>query len=155
MWYNINYEPTNPLPILQINMINNILGASELNLILRLLLAAVFGWLIGLERETLGKTAGTRTFALVALGSALFALASDGGVQPVAAGIGFLGAGLIIFREGRVEGLTTAAALWAAAGMGFIIGQGQFMLCTVATVIMLLVLYMMRVFNPEQWGRKK
>lgn len=127
---------------------------NNLELFLRLFWAAVFGWLIGLERETLGKTAGTRTFALVSLGAALFALAGDGGGgQQVAAGIGFLGAGLIIFREGRVEGLTTAAALWAAAALGLVVGEGHFGLGIVATLLIVVILYLMRVFDPEKWRK--
>ena len=130
---------------------NALFSPDNLDLYLRLFLAVLFGWLIGLERETLGKTAGTRTFALVSLGSALFALSSSVGVQPVAAGIGFLGAGLIIFREGRAEGLTTAAALWAVAGLGLLIGQGQYGLSIFGTALILIVLFLMRVIHPERW----
>ena len=126
----------------------------EAALIVRLVLAVIFGWLIGLERETLGKTAGTRTFALVAVGAALFSLVSDGGAQQVAAGIGFLGAGLIIQREGRVEGLTTAAALWAAGGLGMILGQGYLMVGTVATILILVITYLLRFLHPENWKGK-
>lgn len=135
-------------------MLGGFFSAQELDLFVRLIAATILGWIIGLERETLGKTAGTRTFALVSLGSALFAIASNGGVQPIAAGIGFLGAGLIIFKEGRVEGLTTAAALWAAAALGTIVGQGQYKLGILATVLIVIVLFLLRWVHPEEWGKK-
>lgn len=125
----------------------------EMELVIRLVLAAFFGWLIGLERETLGKTAGTRTFALVSVGAALFALVSDGGAQQVAVGIGFLGAGLIMHKEGRVEGLTTAAALWAAAGLGMILGQGYILVGTIATILILAITYLLRFLHPESWRK--
>ena len=133
----------------------NFFAGNELELFLRLLLAAVFGWIISLERETIGKTAGTRTFALVSLGAALFSLSSVGGVQPIAAGIGFLGAGLIIFREGHIEGLTTAAALWAVAALGMILGQGLYVLGTLTALLILLILFLMRIIHPECWKEDK
>lgn len=135
-------------------MLGGLFSAQELDLFVRLITAAVLGWIIGLERETLGKTAGTRTFALVSLGSALFIIASSGGVQPIAAGIGFLGAGLIIFKDGRAEGLTTAAALWAAAALGTMVGQGQYRLGILATILIVIVLFLLRWVHPEEWGRK-
>ena len=131
------------------------LSPVELELFLRLFLAALLGWVIGLERETLGKTAGTRTFALVALGAALFSLSTEGSVQPIAAGIGFLCAGLIIFREGRVEGLTTAAAIWAAAALGLMIGEGQYGISIFGTILILLILHMFRFVHPEKWKEHK
>jgi len=135
-------------------MLGGIFSAQELDLFVRLITATILGWVIGLERETLGKTAGTRTFALVSLGSALFAIASNGGVQPIAAGIGFLGAGLIIFKDGRAEGLTTAAALWAAAALGTMVGQGQYRLGILAAVLIVIVLFLLRWVHPEEWGKK-
>ncbi len=131
------------------------ISSHDLQLILRIVLAAFFGWLIGLERETLGKTAGTRTFALVSLGAALFALADPTNLQPIAAGIGFLCAGLIIFREGRVEGLTTAAALWTAAGLGLVFGQGLYAIGITAAVLVLVITYLLRFIHPEEWKMKK
>lgn len=132
-------------------MLNLFLTGNELELFLRLALAALCGWLIGLERETIGKTAGTRTFALVALGAAVFALVGEGGVQPVAAGIGFLGAGLIFFKEGRAEGLTTAAALWAAAALGMVLGLGYYAIGIFSTLLILLITFLLRFVHPEQW----
>lgn len=102
----------------------------------RLLLAGVLGAVIGLDREYRAKEAGFRTHFLVALGSALFMIVSQYGFSGVLAGadvkldpsrvaaqvvsgIGFLGAGTIIFQKQVVRGLTTAAGLWATAGIGW------------------------------------
>lgn len=131
------------------------LASYEGDLFLRLFLATLIGWLIGLEREVLGKTAGTRTFALVSLGAALFAIASGGGGQQVAAGIGFLGAGVLIFRDGRIEGLTTAAGLWATAALGYALGQGEYAAGVTASVLILIVLFVLRFLHPEHWKAHK
>lgn len=137
----------------------------ELELFLRLLLAGVFGWLIGYEREVLGKAAGTRTFALVAIGAALFAVVSSEGFTSyigasaadptrvaslIVSGIGFLGAGLIIFRGDRVEGLTTAAGLWATAALGIAFGRGLYTLAIFSAVLILVLLYTSRFIHPEK-----
>ncbi|NIM05511.1 MAG: MgtC/SapB family protein, partial [Armatimonadetes bacterium] len=94
----------------------------------RLVLAALLGFLIGLEREFRGQAAGERTHALVALGAAAFALISPRGfpggdatrvAAGVVTGIGFLGAGMILKKEGeKIEGLTTAAGIWAVGAIG-------------------------------------
>jgi putative Mg2+ transporter-C (MgtC) family protein len=113
-----------------------ILSYDILQIIAQLTLAAALGMLIGAEREHKGKAAGLRTYMLVSLGSALFTiLSSNVGadaagyvVDPtriaaqVVVGIGFIGAGLIILRDDRVEGLTTAAGLWVTAAIGMAIG---------------------------------
>ena len=120
----------------------------------RLVVAAVLGGLLGFERTIAGKVAGLRTYALVSLGSALFVsvselvVANSGGptvVDPlriasqVVLGIGFLGAGLIVFRESRVSGLTTAAGLWVAAGIGVTVGFGFYWLAIFAALLTLAV----------------
>jgi putative Mg2+ transporter-C (MgtC) family protein len=125
-------------------------SASDWELVGRLVLAAVLGFLIGLEREFRGQAAGERTHALVALGAAAFALISGrafpgGDTARVAAGvvtgIGFLGAGMILKREGtRIEGLTTAAGLWAVGSIGLAIGAGMYLLGTVTAVLVGLIL---------------
>ena len=123
---------------------------SDWELVGRLILAAVLGFLIGLEREFRGQAAGERTHALVALGAAAFALISarafpGGDTARVAAGvvtgIGFLGAGMILRREGvRIEGLTTAAGLWAVGSIGLAIGAGMYLLGTVTAALVGLIL---------------
>ncbi len=123
---------------------------SDWELIGRLVLAALLGFSIGLEREIRGQAAGERTHALVALGAASFALISGrafpgGDTARVAAGvvtgIGFLGAGMILKKEGvRIEGLTTAAGIWAVGAIGLAIGAGMYLLGIVAAVLVGLIL---------------
>lgn len=120
----------------------------------KLALAAALGMIIGTERATAGKGAGTRTFALVALGSCLFVVIGASvnnaflgyvNFDPmrvaagIITGIGFLGAGLIIFQEHRLQGLTTAAGLWVAAGLGTAVGFGMYLLAIYATALTILV----------------
>jgi len=126
----------------------------ELDIVLRLMLAAILGGLIGLERESLERPAGLRTHILVCVGSCLIMLVSmfafntgfDGPKDPgriaaqVISGIGFLGAGTII-REGvNVRGLTTAASLWVVAGIGLAVGGGMFFAAALTTAIVFLAL---------------
>jgi putative Mg2+ transporter-C (MgtC) family protein len=104
---------------------------------IRLAVAAFLGWLLGIERESMGKAAGARTHMLVAIGAALFVIVpaeiglteGDLGrvIQGVAAGVGFLGAGTILKRSDRHEitGLTTAATIWLTAALGLAAGAGQ------------------------------
>src|SRR5438132_10429659 len=110
----------------------------------RIALAAVFGFAIGLERQARGKTAGERTFALVAASAAGFAgVAAEmfpltGGqiIAGVATGIGFLGVG-IIWRSamGPTRGLTTAASTWAAAVDGVLTGLGLYLSALIVTIL--------------------
>lgn len=145
---------------------NNIISPQEGELFLCLFLAALAGWLIGLERETIGKTAGTRTMSLVTLGAALFSIISAEGflkivpggfinttsiASGVVSGIGFIGAGLIIFRDGRVEGLTTAASLWMVAALGLGFGCGLYAISIFSFFLTLFLLYSMRWIHPERW----
>ena len=118
----------------------------ELEIVARLVLAALIGGFVGLERELRGYPAGIRTLALVAIGAALFTEISQllGGNDRVAAqivtGIGFIGAGLI-FREGyTVRGITTAATIWAVAAMGMAIGVQLYIVAIAGAVLLFLVL---------------
>lgn len=116
-----------------------------LEFIFRLFLAGVLGALIGLDREYRAKEAGYRTHFLVSLGSALLMIVSQFGfdaligepgvnldpsriASQVVTGIGFIGAGTIIFQKQIVRGLTTAAGIWATAGIGMTIGAGMYWL---------------------------
>jgi putative Mg2+ transporter-C (MgtC) family protein len=129
----------------------------------KLLLAIILGGVIGIERETLGKPAGSRPYALIALGSAMFTILSVQGfsqypgstalVSQIVSGIGFLGAGLIIFHKEKLEGLTTAAALWAVASVGIAIGLGWYYVSLIATILIFLLLYIVR--KVEFSNRKK
>jgi putative Mg2+ transporter-C (MgtC) family protein len=125
-----------------------------LQVILRLSAATVVGLLLGLNRELKGKPAGLRTNALVALGSALLALTAlhmpmgpnEGDplsrvMQGVITGIGFLGAGVIFQRrQGKIEGLTTAAMVWTAAALGLACGAGYWVAVVTATILIFVVL---------------
>jgi len=124
----------------------------ELEMALRLLLAAALGAVIGYQRERAHKSAGLRTHVLISLGAALFTVASIYGFAAsdparvaagVVTGIGFLGAGAILHREkGIVEGLTTAASVWAVAAIGLVSGAGLYLVSVVATAIIMIVLFL-------------
>lgn len=125
----------------------------QVEIILRLLLAAVLGAGVGYQRERVGKPAGLRTHILIALGSALFTVVSlfgfEGQVDPsrvaagVVTGIGFLGAG-VIFRgmrsDGPVVGLTTAASVWVTAAIGLAAGVGMYLVAVIIAVLTVAVL---------------
>jgi putative Mg2+ transporter-C (MgtC) family protein len=122
---------------------------TQLELVGRFALAAALGFLVGLEREIRGKSAGIRTFALISFGAAAFTgigvdrfpLSADRVIQGVAAGVGFLGAGVIFQREeGIVEGLTTAASAWSVAAVGVLVGAGAYVAGVLATLLALAIL---------------
>ena len=135
----------------------------EVDFIIRLCTAGMLGACIGIERELRAKEAGVRTHFLVALGSALMMIVSQhgfGDLMPVigygrfdpsrvaaqiVSGIGFLGAGIIIFRKEAVQGLTTAAGLWVAAGIGMAVGGGMYILGMAATVLALVCFELLRI----------
>ncbi len=126
--------------------------------VLKLTVAVVIGGLVGIEREAYHKPAGVRTHMLVCLGAALFIIVSvsafpDGDpvrvVAGIVTGIGFLGAGTIFKSKDTIRGLTTAASLWAVAGIGLAVGAGLYILTIIAAVLVLIVLQLDRigVFN--------
>ncbi|MDK1017679.1 MAG: MgtC/SapB family protein [Actinomycetota bacterium] len=124
----------------------------------RVLIAAVLGVMLGLERQFSNKDAGLRTYALVASGSALFTVLSIEGFDAadtsrvaaqIVTGIGFLGAGLIFRRGVNVQGLTTAAGLWSVAAIGMAAGTGLWGLAIVVTVIVLFVLKVSDHFSKQ------
>ena len=134
-------------------------------IILRLLIATILGAAVGLERERLEWAAGLRTHALVCVGAALFMIVSAFGfadalgssdvildpsrvAAQVVSGIGFIGAGTIIFRREIVRGLTTAASIWAVAAIGLAVGGGMYLAAIVATVLALVIL---AVVKPIEW----
>jgi len=129
----------------------NLTAELQFELGIRLLIAAVLGGIIGLERERRGHDAGVGTFAMVTLGACVFSLVSDlvfsassdntRIASGVVEGIGFLGAGIIIHgRNGGINGLTTAAGLWATASVGMLVGYGLYVLAIMTTVAVLLIL---------------
>lgn len=129
---------------------------------LHILLAAVVGGLIGLEREYHDKTAGLRTMILIATGSALFTILSkeigigiEGDFDPsrvastVVTGVGFLGAGAIIKEGLNIRGLTTAASIWLVASLGMGIGAGLFALTFSVTIFVLVVLWFLPILERK------
>jgi putative Mg2+ transporter-C (MgtC) family protein len=125
------------------------MNLSDTELIQRLLVAVLIGGLLGAERELRRKSAGFRTNILIALGSAIFTIASmtlAGGGDPtritaqIVTGIGFLGAGTILRNREGVQGLTTAATVWVNAALGVAAGGGQFRLAIIGGAIVLGVL---------------
>ena len=145
---------------------------SPMELVLRLAVAAVLGALVGLERERLEWAAGMKTHALVSLGSALFMVVSIFGFSDilnerhvildpsrvaaqVASGIGFIGAGTIIFRREVVKGLTTAASIWAVAAVGLAVGGGMFLAAVSATLLALTLLVLAKPLKARMFPNRK
>lgn len=124
----------------------------EIELFIRILLAALVGGLIGLEREYHDKIAGFRTMILIATGAAMFTIMSGivGSIADpariaaaIVSGIGFLGAGAVVKMGLNVRGLTTAATIWLVASLGMGMGAGQFFLTSCVTAFVLLVLWLL------------
>ena len=133
--------------------INSILELSS-----RLLVAIVLGGIIGIEREFRAKDAGFRTHFLVSLGSALFCIVSQYGfgvdlkdssrvAAQVVSGIGFLGAGTIIFHKNMVHGLTTAAGIWITAMIGLAVGAGMYIISIITTLLIIFILAIMNRYE--------
>ncbi|MCE9660970.1 MAG: MgtC/SapB family protein [Burkholderiales bacterium] len=141
-------------------------AAQWTRLLLRLGLAVLLGALIGYEREQRESAAGLRTHMLVALGTALFVLVpQQAGLSPadlsrviqgVIAGVGFLGAGAVIKRaqSGEVQGLTTAAGIWATAAIGVAVGLGREATAIASTLIVVVILgLVLRLEKRAEAGR--
>lgn len=135
-------------------MENIFFNGATIDIVLRLFVAVVLGMIIGTERVWAHKTAGMRTYALVAMGAALFVIISEalvfkyinvGGFDPtriasqIVVGIGFLGAGSIMLQGSRLKGLTTASGLWVCAGIGMASGLGLFNIAIIATTLTLFI----------------
>jgi putative Mg2+ transporter-C (MgtC) family protein len=126
---------------------------TEIDMLVRLVLAAGLGALIGLDRETRAKPAGLRTFAIVSLGACIFTLVAAMAfageaetsrvVSTIITGVGFLGAGTIIHRQSDVLGLTTAAGIWASAGIGMAVGMGLFQLAVAGSILIVAFLWIL------------
>ncbi|KKR47040.1 MAG: hypothetical protein A3A97_04160 [Candidatus Terrybacteria bacterium RIFCSPLOWO2_01_FULL_40_23] len=148
----------------------------EIESVFRLFLATALGAIVGIEREIVGKSAGIRTFSFVSLGACLFTIVSLFGVNhliPVTSdavgtafrynydptriisnivvGIGFLGAGLIVFRGFRVEGLTTSAGLWVVAAIGTAVGFGMYIIASVTAILVVVIFFLLKRVEP--WDR--
>lgn len=132
----------------------NLIDPGTAMMLTKLAVAMLLGMVLGVERIVAHKTAGMRTYALVAMGSALFVIISElalrayqgaSGINPmqiagqIVSGIGFLGAGLIIFKDSKLMGLTTATSIWVSAGIGMAAGFGFFDLAILATLLTLFI----------------
>lgn len=145
------------------NFIENNFNLSQVEYLIRILLACLCGFIIGLERSKRQKEAGIRTHIILAMGCAIMTIVSKYGfedvinkglnVEPtrlasnIITGIGFLGAGVIFVRGGSVRGLTTAAGIWATSGIGLAIGSGLYTIGIASTVILMVVqIFIHRLF---------
>jgi putative Mg2+ transporter-C (MgtC) family protein len=135
-------------------------GVTEVTqIVLRLLLAALLGGLLGFQRERAGKAAGLRTHMLVALGAAFFVLIpSQAGmaladlsrvIQGVITGIGFIGVGTILKHQEQIQGLTTAAGLWLTAAVGIAAGIGREASAVLGTVMAFIILSLIPHLGPK------
>lgn len=144
----------------------------DFEIVFQLVLAVFLGGLIGLEREFIRKEAGLRTCSLVCLAATLFTIVGfktphifigESGVDfdpsriigQIVLGVGFLGAGLIVYRQFRVEGLTTAAALWVVAAVGAAIGVKLYVLALLVTFLAVAILAGFRLIEEKFLGTKK
>lgn len=146
----------------------DITSLNNLQFLARLVIAMLLGALIGMEREVSRKHAGMRTYALVSLGASLFTILSEvtyqhflhtyGGalsydpvrmISQIVVGVGFLGAGMVIFHREKILGLTSAAGIWVSAAVGATVGVGAYFLAIFATILALFILTVMRRF--EDW----
>ena len=138
-------------------------NSSQLELLLSLLIAAILGFCIGLERKSRAKEAGIRTHTVVCFGSSLMMLISIHafeGADParlaaqIVAGVGFLGAGIIVYRKNEVHGLTTAAGVWTTAGIGMACGGGLYFLAIGATAFLVFIQWLLHrnwgIFKPKK-----
>lgn len=135
--------------------------------LIRLLLAAIFGALVGLERERKNWSAGLRTHMLVCVGACLMMIVSSFGfadvlgkpnidldpsriAAQVVSGIGFIGAGTILFqKQGTIRGLTTAAGLWTVAGIGLAAGGGMYAAAAMTTFLAILILWALQPLEKK------
>jgi putative Mg2+ transporter-C (MgtC) family protein len=136
---------------------------APIEMIIRLVVALILGYIVGLERQIRGQPAGERTHALVAIGSCLFTLVSMYAfpnadparvASQIVPGLGFLGAGMIIREQKEIHGLTTAAGIWAVGAVGMAIGVGSYVLGSLAALIILLVLISEQVLKLDERLKK-
>lgn len=140
----------------------------QYEIFIRLIVAALLGILIGTERSLAHKMAGMRTFSLIALAAALFSVIAEqvaltstpissialaNVLATVISGIGFIGTGLIFLthdrKQNHMNGLTTAAGLWATAGVGMACGLGYYILATFAAVLAIIILGIVSLFEEK------
>jgi putative Mg2+ transporter-C (MgtC) family protein len=139
----------------------SIFSIGDLEILLRLVMAAVLCGMIGFEYKSRNKTAGIRTNALVGMGVTLFTIASIGfgeydqsGSSQIAgfviAGVGLIALGAIMQSRGIVKGLTTAASIWITAAIGMVIGMGMYGPAVIATILTIIILTILRNIHAEE-----
>ncbi|MGB9124973.1 MAG: MgtC/SapB family protein [Nitrosotalea sp.] len=138
---------------------DHILTGFDVETVVRLLIAVSLGAVVGFERQLKKRPAGLRTHMLVCLGSAIFTtigLSLEPNTSRIAeaivTGIGFLGAGAIIAQGGRVRGITSAATLWAVAGLGLVVGVGEYIIAIIITVLIFGTLQIDRIKRFSEGG---
>jgi len=141
-------------------------GRQLAQVLVRLIIAAFLGGLVGMQRERAGKPAGVRTHILVCLGTAIVVLASSGMgmnldaqsrvIQGIVTGIGFIGAGAIlkVSAEHEIKGLTTAAGLWITAAIGIACGGGEIGIALISAVLTVIVLALAGVLERREEDQK-
>ena len=144
----------------------------QVRIIFQLLLAAVLGGLVGFEREYQKRAAGLRTNSLVCIGATLFTVISleafgswldKPGVSfdpsrilaAIVMGVGFIGAGLIIYRRFRIEGLTTAAGIWVVAAIGMAIGVQLYLIAIFTAFLTLAILTVLKLLEEKIFGKEE
>lgn len=135
---------------------------TEGDILLKVLVAGMLGYIVGIEREFSGHEAGERTFSLVAMASALFTAlgievfgqtsteAPARIAQNILTGVGFLGGGMILKEGLGVRGLTTAAGIWAIAAVGMSVGTGRYLVAVVASGLILLLFLASRLHTVHR-----
>lgn len=138
---------------------DHILSNFNFEIVVRLLVALGLGAVVGLERQLKRRPAGLRTHMLVSLGAAIFTtigLSLEPNTSRIAeaivTGIGFLGAGAIIAQGGKVKGITSAATLWAVAGLGLVAGTGEYILAIIIAVLIFGTLEIDRIKRFSEGG---
>lgn len=138
--------------------------------VIKTVYSAVLGFIIGIQREKVGKPAGSRTYSLIALASTVFTIMSQSGfsginifstgIDPtriasqIVVGIGFLGAGIIIFHDDKILGLTTAAGMWAVAALGMVVGVGLYIEAAVLAILIVGILLLSSFQVKSGWLKK-
>ncbi len=140
-----------------------------MDIFIKIFFSLIFGGILGAERERAGKAAGLRTYMLVTLASTTFTIVAkeaekffqspnyDPGriLGQVILGIGFIGAGIIIYHGEHVRGITTAAGLWVATAVGLLIGIELYLIALVVTIISFIILAIFPMIEGKIEGEKK
>lgn len=138
----------------------------DLEILIRFVLAALWGGLVGAEREYRSKSAGLRTMMMISIGSCFFTVMSqilgapdneDRLAANIVTGIGFLGAGVIFHAENRVNGITTAATIWTVAAVGMGIGSGAYFAAGLGSILIFVVLAILSYIERaiDLWNQSK